>query len=183
MRTGAESGSGGYADGARRGTRVREGRRVASLVTCPGRCRGSIGAGVGDSRAGAIRACVHHAGGWDPVLSDDGRSAGAHGRRCADVRRDPAGRRCDTAGPRQGAVPDDRDAAWLRGGQDRLRIQLARRRRVEHLPVQQRLLRPRRLCGRQLHGAGIRTLLRRRPDCRPQRALRAGVSPTGGHAL
>ncbi len=80
-----------------------------------------------------------------------------------------------------GSLSDDRDAARLRRRKDRLRVERPRRRRLDHLPLQQRLLRPARLRGRQLHRSRLRPLLRRRSDRRttPAPAARAtSGSPT-----
>ena len=100
-----------------------------------------------------------------PLLPDaEPRRAGAL------LRRGAARRRRHPAGNGQRAVPDDRDAARLRRQQDQLRVDLAGRpgarrgrRRLDDLPLQQRLLRPQRLRGRQLHRPRLRQLLRRRP--------------------
>ena len=113
-------------------------------------------------------ACSTQSDGTRFCPTTDG-GAGRNARRRAVLRRRPARRRRDAAAQRQRPVPDDRDAARLRRRQDRLRVDRPDRRRLDHLPLQQRLLRP---------GRATRwSTTRREGSATPAAAARPPITP------
>ena len=95
----------------------------------------------------------------------------------SDLRRGPARRGRDSPGSGGWAVSDHRHAARLGRQQDQLRVDLAGQ------PVQQQLLRPPRIRGRELHGSRLRRLLRRGAAAGPLGPLRQGLHPSRRHSL
>ena len=181
--TGAEAEAAASLTWSPQGYEGRGGRSVASLVTCSGCCRGSIDAGVGDGRADAVRACLHMQADGDRFCPT---TDGAPGQTVDGVPRSTGFRSTSTSPCRPRGNGPFPTIVMLHGyGGDKTDFESDRpeRRRLEHLPLQQRLLRPPRLRGRQLHRPRLRQLLRRRPGGDHCRRLRPGLHPPGRHAL